>query len=141
MPPFVRAKPRLVWPEELTRRIKEGAIPIISDVPGFMAYYVVYAPDDTVTAISIFNDYAGAEEFKQTRAPVDRAETLHPCSLDGNEDAESQHIGGLQDFGKKSLTLWKCNNGILRTHSSQTKNLVLSCFPSWRPRKTGSLAT
>jgi hypothetical protein len=48
--------------EELTRRIKEGAIPIISDVRGFMAYYVVYAPDDTVTAISIFNDYAGAEE-------------------------------------------------------------------------------
>ena len=27
-----------------------------------MAYYVVYAPDDTVTAISIFKDYAGAEE-------------------------------------------------------------------------------
>ena len=47
--------------EELTRSIKEGAVPIISDVPGFMAYYVVYAPDDTVTAISIFNDYAGAE--------------------------------------------------------------------------------
>ena len=35
--------------EELARRIKEGAIPIISDVKGFMAYYVVYAPDDTVT--------------------------------------------------------------------------------------------
>jgi hypothetical protein len=48
--------------EELARRIKEGAIPIISDVEGFRAYYVVYAPDDTVTAISIFNDYAGAEE-------------------------------------------------------------------------------
>ena len=48
--------------EELARTIKEGAIPIISDVPGFMAYYVVYAPDDTVTAISIFSDDAGAEE-------------------------------------------------------------------------------
>ena len=48
--------------EELARRIKEGAIPTISDVEGFMAYYVVYAPDDTVTAISIFKDYAGAEE-------------------------------------------------------------------------------
>src|SRR3981189_3745502 len=48
--------------EELTRRIKEGAIPIISDVEGFMAYYVVYAPDDTVTAISVFNNFAGAEE-------------------------------------------------------------------------------
>jgi hypothetical protein len=48
--------------EELAARIKEGAIPIISDVPGFRAYYVVYAPDDTVTAISIFDNYAGAEE-------------------------------------------------------------------------------
>ena len=47
--------------DELARRIK-GAVPIISGVPGFMGYYVVYAPDDTVTAISIFNDYAGAEE-------------------------------------------------------------------------------
>jgi hypothetical protein len=55
-----KAKPRMA--EELTRRIKEGAIPIISDVEGFRAYYVVYAPDDTVTAISVFNDYAGAEE-------------------------------------------------------------------------------
>ena len=48
--------------EELARRIKEGAIPIISDVEGFIAYYVVYAPDDTVTAISIFNQYAQAAE-------------------------------------------------------------------------------
>jgi hypothetical protein len=55
--------------EELTRRIKEGAIPIISDVPGFVAYYVVYALDDTVTAISIFNDYAGAEESNRRALP------------------------------------------------------------------------
>jgi len=46
-----KAKPGMA--EELTRRIKEGAIPIISDVEGFRAYYVVYAPDDTVTAISV----------------------------------------------------------------------------------------
>ena len=48
--------------EELAQRIKEGAIPIISDVEGFMAEYVVYAPDDTVTAISIFNNNEGSEE-------------------------------------------------------------------------------
>ena len=48
--------------EELARRVKEGAVPIVSDVHGFRAYYVVYAPDDTVTAIAVFNDYAGAEE-------------------------------------------------------------------------------
>jgi hypothetical protein len=55
--------------EELARRIKEGAIPIISDVEGFMAYYVVYAPDDTVTAISIFNNNKGAEESNRRAIP------------------------------------------------------------------------
>ena len=57
-----QAKAKAGMAEELARKIKEGAIPIISDVEGFMAYYLVYAPDDTVTAISIFNNYAGAEE-------------------------------------------------------------------------------
>lgn len=63
--------------EELTRRVKEGAIPIISDVEGFRAYYVVYAPDDTVTAISIFNDHAGAEESNR-RALVWIEQNLAP---------------------------------------------------------------
>ena len=57
-----QAKAKTGTAEELARRVKEGAIPIISDVEGFMAYYVVYAPDDTVTAISVFNNFAGAEE-------------------------------------------------------------------------------
>ena len=57
-----QAKAKSGQAEELARRIKEGAIPIISDVPGFRAYYVVYAPDDTLTAISIFDDHAGAAE-------------------------------------------------------------------------------
>ena len=55
-----KAKPGTA--EELAQRVKEGALPIISDVPGFRAYYVVYAPDDTVTSISIFDDFAGAQE-------------------------------------------------------------------------------
>ena len=57
-----QAKARTGVADELARTIKEGAIPIISDVPGFKAYYVIYSPDDTVTAISIFEDYAGAQE-------------------------------------------------------------------------------
>jgi hypothetical protein len=57
-----QAKAKTGTAEELARRIKEGAIPIISDVEGFMAYYVVYASDDTVTAISLFNKYEQAEE-------------------------------------------------------------------------------
>ena len=48
--------------DELARRIKAGAVAIVSNVPGFMGYYVVYSGDDTLTAISIFNTVAEAEE-------------------------------------------------------------------------------
>jgi len=49
-----QAKAKAGHAEELAQIIKEGAVPIISDVEGFRAYYVIYAPDDTVTATSIF---------------------------------------------------------------------------------------
>ena len=55
-------KAKMGMAEELASRLKEGAIPIISAVEGFRAYYVVYAPDDTVTAISVFNTVAEAQE-------------------------------------------------------------------------------
>ncbi len=54
--------------DELARKIKEEALLIISAVPGFRAYYVIYAPDDTVTAISI-DDYAGAVESNNRLLP------------------------------------------------------------------------
>ena len=55
----VKAKPGTA--DQLAERIK-GAVPIVSGVSGFMGYYVVYAPDDTVTAISIFNTVEEAQE-------------------------------------------------------------------------------
>ncbi|MBV9530775.1 MAG: antibiotic biosynthesis monooxygenase [Bradyrhizobium sp.] len=72
-----QAKAKTGTAEELARRIKDGAIPIISDVEGFMAYYVVYAGDDTVTAISIFNRYEQAEEANR-RALVWIEQNLTP---------------------------------------------------------------
>ncbi len=87
-----QAKAKTGTAEELARRIKEGAIPIISDVEGFMAYYVVYAPDDTVTAISLFNNFAGARSASSIISQARRRQTgvrspgsnkiLAPCLLD-----------------------------------------------------------
>lgn len=54
-----KSKPGMA--DHLAERVKE-VVPIISGVSGFMGYYVVYAPDDTVTAISIFNRVEEAEE-------------------------------------------------------------------------------
>jgi hypothetical protein len=55
-----QGKARTGVAEKLAIQAKEGAIPIISDVPGFKA--VVYAPDDTVMAISIFDTFEAAVE-------------------------------------------------------------------------------
>lgn len=67
--------------EELTARIKEGVIPVISNVPGFIAYFVVYAPTDVVTAIGVFDTFENAEE-SNTRALAWIDENLGPL-LDG----------------------------------------------------------
>jgi|GEM_PF-1175699 len=48
--------------EEFTRRIHEGTLPIVSNLAGFKAYYVVYGDDDLVTTVSIFEDQTAAEE-------------------------------------------------------------------------------
>ena len=55
----VKAKPGMA--DELAQIVK-GAVPIVSGVSGFMGYYVIYSPDDTVTAISIFNKVEEAQE-------------------------------------------------------------------------------
>ena len=65
--------------DELAQKIK-GAVPIISGVPGFMGYYVVYAPDDTVTAVSIFTNVAAAQESNR-RALAWIEENLKPLVI------------------------------------------------------------
>ena len=55
-----KAKPGMA--EAIASQIKDGMIPIVSAVAGFRGYYVVYAPDDTVTAVSLFDTYESAQE-------------------------------------------------------------------------------
>ena len=69
--------------EELTRRIKEGAIPIISDVEGFMAYYVVYAPDDT-DCDQCLQRLCRSGGGKQACACLDRAKSCAPARWPGH---------------------------------------------------------
>jgi hypothetical protein len=56
-----RLKPDASY-EELTRRVNEGFVPIISEVPGFIEYLLVEPGDGTHLAVSIFTDQSGAEE-------------------------------------------------------------------------------
>ena len=71
--------------DALAEKIKE-AISIISDVSGFMGYYVVYAPDDTVTAISVFNTVAEAQESNRRALAFHRGQSRAPGHRAGHRD-------------------------------------------------------
>ncbi len=48
--------------DELKGLVEEGFVPIVSSVPGFVAYYVISEGDGTVFSINIFENESGAEE-------------------------------------------------------------------------------
>ena len=54
-------------PSEVGRQVQEGFIPIISEMPGFVAYYMVDAGDGVVISTSVF-EHKEAEEQSNWRA-------------------------------------------------------------------------
>ena len=54
--------------DEVKSRVEEGFIPVVTGVPGFVAYYVVSAGDGEVVSINFFKDHVGAEESTRRAA-------------------------------------------------------------------------
>ncbi len=48
-------------PDEFTRRVKKSWVPLISKVPGFIAYYAIET-EDGWASVSVFKTKAGAEK-------------------------------------------------------------------------------
>ena len=42
--------------EELTRRVQEGFVPIVRNMPGFRGYYLVNGGPEVLIAISVFDN-------------------------------------------------------------------------------------
>jgi hypothetical protein len=55
-------------PSEAGRRVNEGFVPLISQVPGFVAYYWVNAGGGVMISTSVFQDQSGAEESNKRAA-------------------------------------------------------------------------
>jgi hypothetical protein len=55
-------------PGEATRRVNEGFVPLISQIPGFVAYYWVDAGSGVMISTSVFQDQASAEESNRRAA-------------------------------------------------------------------------
>jgi hypothetical protein len=54
-------------PKKVAQQVEEGFIPIISGMPGFVAYYWVDAGDGVIVATSVF-EHKDAEEQSTFRA-------------------------------------------------------------------------
>ena len=54
-------------PGEAGRRVNEGFVPLVKELPGFVAYYWVDAGGGVMASTSVFEDQSGAE------ASVERA--------------------------------------------------------------------
>jgi hypothetical protein len=55
-------------PSEAGRRVNEGFVPLISQVPGFVAYYWVDAGGGVMISTSVFEDQSGAEKSNKRAA-------------------------------------------------------------------------
>jgi hypothetical protein len=49
-------------PSEVARRVNEGFLPIIREIPGFVDYYLADAGDGVIISTSIFESASGEEE-------------------------------------------------------------------------------
>ena len=54
--------------DDLIREVEAGFVPLISQAPGFIAFYVVDAGDGDLASISIFDSHAAAEESNRLAA-------------------------------------------------------------------------
>jgi heme-degrading monooxygenase HmoA len=48
---------------QIAQHVQESLVPLVSKEPGFQAFYLVSAPGDEVTMISMFQDQKAAEAF------------------------------------------------------------------------------
>ena len=64
-------------PQKVVQVAKEGFVPIISDLPGFVAHYTVDAGDGVMVGISVF-EHKDAEEESTFLAGEFVAEHLEP---------------------------------------------------------------
>jgi hypothetical protein len=64
-------------PQKVAQQVREGFVPIISELPGFVAYYFVDSGDGVMVSTSVF-EHKDAEEQSNFKAGGFVAEYLAP---------------------------------------------------------------
>ena len=77
--------------EELMQRVHRGFVPIISRVPGFVAYHAVDLGDGAVVSVSVFDGRDAAEE--STRRAADYVDRELAGLFAGPPEVEHGEVG------------------------------------------------
>ena len=77
--------------DEFVKRVKAGAVPVLTKRPGFKAYYLVLGGDDTVMAVSLFTSKTAAEASNLKLMPWIR-ENLGPLFASPTEATEGEVV-------------------------------------------------
>ena len=79
----IRRYENVTDPREVGRQVEQIYLPIVSDIPGFVAYYWVDAGGGVLFSISLFQNKDGAEESNRRAAGVVREHlaTLMPTAV------------------------------------------------------------
>ena len=62
--------------EELTRKVNDGLIPRLSEMPGFQGYFLIEAGDGVVKSMSLFDTAIHAEDSSRVAAEWTQEEKL-----------------------------------------------------------------
>ena len=74
---------------EFAKRVKAGALPVMKQMDGFKAYYLIAGADDAITAVSLYTDKAVADGSTQKLMPWIK-ENLGPLMTSGTEAIDGE---------------------------------------------------
>jgi Antibiotic biosynthesis monooxygenase len=60
---YYRTEPDSI--ESVVRRVKEGFVPFIREIPGFVAYFVLTPRQGEIVSVSVFEEQRNAEESNE----------------------------------------------------------------------------
>lgn len=69
----VRRYEGITDPATAGRRVREEFVPLVREIPGYVAYYWIDAGDGVMVSASVFQDQAGEEESTKMAAEWVRA--------------------------------------------------------------------
>ncbi len=75
--------------QEFAQRVKAGALPQLTAIPGFRGYYLMFGADDSVMSITLFASKASAEEANRKVLPWIK-ENLGPLMASPPEPTEAE---------------------------------------------------